>query len=175
MNNYLEMEVIEKNIKKYVVDILSTEQVKLFLPVTFIYCNGKIITQHKIEDMRPLKLIKNLSAEEAMDLLVSFCRNINEAEKHYLFFDDYDVDEDCIFVDKTYSEVRICFIPSAKGKSINEKIIDFILWIEKKMSEDGQGYMLHIKNFIEENHPGYSMLYRYICNLNREIYLCGIK
>ncbi len=175
MNGNLELRTEKKNMKKYIMDILSGEEVRLFLPVNFIFENDSITVQHRIEEIRPLKMIKQLSAEEAMDLLLSFFRAVNEAEKHYIFCNDYNIDENYIYVDRTCSEVRVCFLPSTDGKSINDKIIDFANLIEGKMSEEGREYIFRIKSFIEENQPGDSTLYRYICNLNREIYLCGIK
>ena len=69
----------------------------------------------------------------------------------------------------------MCYIPDENGENFNEKLTKFLGFISGKMSGEGLAYIERTGTFIEENHPGKSRLRSFVNEMNREIYLCGIK
>ena len=175
MKNYIETMCRREDIKPYIMTLVQSEEVNIFLPATFVINDENVRIIHKTEDMERVSAMVDIEAGDAIEMITAFLRNMKESERTYVFADDYHIDYDLVFADKMRSNVKTCYEPSVNDSNINDKLMDFMIFLEDKVTEDGLGYLLELEHYMEESQPGYNTLKRYIWRMGKEIYTRNIR
>ena len=175
MKNYVETMCRTEDIKPHIMTLVQAEEVNIFLPATFVINDDEVRCLHKTIDMEPVANMTDIEAGDAIELITAFLRNMKESERTDVFCDNYRIANELNEADNMLSDVKVCYEPSANDSGINDKLMDFLIFLENKVSEDGLGYLLELEHYIEDNNPGYDTLRRYIWKMGREIYTRNIR
>ena len=175
MKNYIETTWKREEMKEYIRDLVQAEEVSIFLPASFVINGEEVRCLNKIMDMEPVAAMTDIDAGEAMEMITSFLRNMKESERKYVFCDSYYIDCELIYADKDEADIKVCYLPSENDSDINAKLMDFLIFLENKVSEEGLGYLLELEHYMEDKTPSYSTLRRYIWKMGREIHNRNIR
>ena len=112
MGNML-LEVMNSNsVKRYQMDIISTGNLRLFLPTTFyLKEDGEVISYANGEGYIKLKDVPKVDEVTAIDMIGILVDGMRDASNNFIFPEEYRVEEDTVYIDKDMNRVRLLFRP----------------------------------------------------------------
>ena len=175
INSNLEIMFEKDDLEQYVIEVLTLGFCKSFLPVCFVKSSETLAANYNVSGYRKLSSIKNIAIGDLLNIVIGILHGMFDGEKHLLFSDEYEINDDTVFVDKGYSNIKMIYIPSKEESTGPEKIISFLNIILRKSSKEGEKYIKNIIDKILEVDFTYYGLINQIEEMRQEIYLCGIE
>lgn len=175
INSCYEVKCQTGDVENYVREILTLNLCKLFFPVTFTVEGDEISGSYKIEGFKKLSVVNYIGTEDILSIVISLLKDMASCENHYIFCDEYEIDEDTVFVDKSYFMVKMIYRPCSQVKTGPERLLDLINQLKVKTSEEGLPYIEAVTEYISNNNFSYSSVIHYLEKMRKEVYLCGIQ
>ncbi len=175
MNSHLNMKYDKSQMGEYMIELLTLGVCDLFLRAGFVEEEGHLLASYQTEGFRPLSSVAEISTGEIFNVILRLYRGIYQCEKHCLFAELFQTDPAWIFTDQDYSRVKMVFSPSQERLPLAEQMVRVIEFLREKTKEEGRGYADRACELILHNEYGYRALIHHLENLQREVYLCGIK
>ncbi|MGF6376265.1 hypothetical protein M2140_001336 [Clostridiales Family XIII bacterium PM5-7] len=175
MEQHLEVTCEEKEIKTYVIEILTLGLGTMFLPVTFIKDDQFITGVYKAEGFRRLSTIEKMNTETILDIVLSLVHGIKDGENHCLFCDEYELSTETVLINEKSHVVKLVYVPFSEGKTGMSQLLQLLQLLGEKGSEESLGYVDSAISFMQENYSSYSAIVHYLEQLRNEVYLCNVQ
>ena len=96
------IEIIYENhkLENYIMDMLTLKTCKLFLPAAFIKTEENVIASYQTEGCCKLSSLKEIDTEDILSIVLSLLLGIDDAQRHYIFPNEYEINRDRILVQK---------------------------------------------------------------------------
>lgn len=178
MSGYREVQYRRGEPAEYVADILTLGAAELFLPVSFTEdaesTEDGFTGVWRTEGYRRLAAVRSMDTEDILSTVILLLRGMRQSEKLYLFAEIFEIDADIVYVDKSFSAVKLVFMPRRTAQSPEEKIVMLLRQLREKGSEEGRGYIDNAVCFLRENQYGIQAAIHHLETLRKEVYLCSI-
>lgn len=175
INGKIEVRYEQDAIKPYVLDILTLGLCRFFFSGSFVCDSGRILASYQTEGFRRLTSLKHIGTEDIFTIVISVLQGASAGERHYIFSEEYDIDAESVFVDKSISAVKLIFTPSVYKNTLSEKMIHLLHFFREVGADEGIPYIDNAAAFIEENGENDHAVIHHLENLRREIYLCSVE
>ena len=100
----------------YVLEILSLGICSLFFPMSFVQEQGKLTGCCETEGFRCLTSFTELGTGDILHIASAILRGAGQAEERYIFSELYQIEPCCVYVDKTFVQVKLVFQPARQQK-----------------------------------------------------------
>lgn len=175
MSGSLEMKYENHKLENYIMDMLTLETCKLFLPAAFIKTEKEVIASYQTEGYGRLSDLKEIETEDIFNIVLSLLEGVDDAEHHYIFANEYEINTESVFVQKGMHKAKVLFIPEKRDRPLEEKIAALLEELKENAHEEGKEYLEDAINFIGQNTFGSKAMTHHLEKLRKEVYLCGIK
>ena len=174
MNDYIEILYQKKVLKTYIMEIIQAEDTAFFLPVSFIEEKEKVRFIYKVRDAYPLRLAKEFIIDDVLNFTISYIRGIQDAERHYIFPEDYNINLNLVYADSRMEKLKAGYVPAEQGDTAEKKILELLYFFESRVKEEEVGYIFQLEKYLAEEARDYRSFERYIYKMRREISENGI-
>lgn len=171
------IEIIYENhkLENYIMDMLTLKTCKLFLPAAFIKTEENVIASYQMEGCCKLSSLKEIDTEDILSIVLSLLLGIDDAQRHYIFPNEYEINRDRILVQKGLHQAKLVFIPEKQDISMADKIAFLLEELKETAHEEGKEYLDDAIAFIRKDTFGSKAVIHHLEKLRKEVYLCGVK
>lgn len=171
------IEIIYENhkLENYIMDMLTLKTCKLFLPAAFIKTEESVIASYQTEGCCRLSGLREIDTEDILSIVLSLLLGIDDAQRHYIFPNEYEINEESIFVQKGLHQAKVVFIPEKKDIPLADKIAVLLEELKETAHEEGKEYLDDAITFIRQDTYGSKAVIHHLEKLRKEVYLCGVK
>ena len=174
MNQRVEISYEEKQLPEWMMEQLSLHTMGVFFPAGFMAEKESTTAIFQVDGYRPLSHIHRLATEDVFQMFYQLILEMENNEKHYLFPENYLINEETIYFNPLANRVKMIFLPNEEMVSGKEQLLHLTCFCKTLISEEGQGYL---DGWAEELKTG-DLSYRsaiHRCELlQQEIYVCDI-
>ncbi len=175
MTGNMELKYQKYKLENYIMDMLTLETCKIFLPAAFIQTEEEVIASYRTEGFCNLSTLKEIETEDLLSVVLSLLEGIDDAQRHYIFPNEYVVNDESVYVQKDLHQAKLIFIPEKEDIALNDKIVALLENLKEKGTEDGKEYMEDAIAFVRQNTFGGRAVIRHLEKLRKEVFLCGVK
>lgn len=175
MNGQIEWEYEHGRVKEYAVEILTLGLCDLFFREQFISERDYLIGSCQTEGYLCLASFRHLKTDEILQIMTGLLHGVYQAEKHYLFAEEFQLSQELIFVAPDFSRLKVLFVPDFEGISLKRKLMRLLTEFREKSTSQAAGYIENALDFMEQDEYGYKSILHHFENLRREVYLCGVE
>ena len=156
-------------------DMLATETCRLFLPAAFIQTGEGVFASYQTEGYCRLTALKENDTEDVLSIILSLLYGIEDAQCHYIYPDEYQINQESIFVKRGLHQVKAVYLPEEKASPLSEKVISLLRHLEGTVDEEGREYLDDAVTFIRQDAFCSKAVIHHLEKLRKEVYLCGVK
>lgn len=175
MTGNIELKYEKYKLENYIMDMLTLETCKLFLPAAFIQTEEDVIASYRTEGFCKLSALKEFETEDLLSIIISLLEGIDDAQRHYIFPDEYVMNDESIYVQRDLRQIKMIFIPEKEERLLNDKIAALLEYLKEKGTEEGREYIEDAIAFVRQNTFGSKAVIHHLQTLRKEAYLCGVK
>ena len=175
MTENIELKYEIHKLESYIIDLLTMEACRLFLPAAFIKTEEGVTASYHTEGYRRLADFQEMSTENVFNIMLSLTESVKDAQRHYIFEDEYEIAMDNIFVDQKISRARLLFLPAEQDVPLVDKMTVLLAKLAEIAPEEGREYIDDAIAFIRQEAFGSKAVIHHLEKLRKEIYLCGVK
>lgn len=175
MNGNIEIRYEQHKLKSYVEDLLSLGACRLFLPAAFITEEDGILASYKTDGFKALSDFLQISTEGVFSIAIALVAGIRDAERHYIFSEDFEIAMESIYVNRQFSQVKMVFLPTENNVPPEEKLIRLLTALKDIVPDEGAPYLDDAIGFAERDGFGCKGLLHHLESLRKEVRLCGIS
>ena len=159
----------------YVLEILSLGICSLFFPMSFVQERGKLTGCCETEGFRCLTSFTELGTGDILHIASAILRGAGQAEERYIFSELYQIEPCCVYVDKTFVQVKLVFQPARQQKTTAEQTAQLLRYMGKRCGVEGAVYAENAAEIVQSDGYGLRSRLHRLENLRREVDLCGIR
>lgn len=160
--SYLVLRLLEQEIIKYQLEMLTNNQIPYLIPLHTRYQDGEVFISYYITSKQPLfKLVerRRITLGQLLELLQGICRALLEANVYLLSEANYLLDFQHLYVNPVSFEVSIIYLPiELKGMEDNTELRQLFNKLLLYVTADEETSNIHIHNlFLEINREDFSI------------------
>lgn len=174
INGCIEVNYEENVLHTYVMEILTLGLCSFFFKGSFIRSEASLLGTFETKGFRKLSSLNEIGTEDILTIAISILQGAVKGEQHYIFSDEYEIDVNTVFVDKSISAVKVIYLPSAEKTELSAKIGHLLRLLKGRCAEEGRAYLDNAIDFIENSGFNDQSVVHHLENLRREVYLCSI-
>lgn len=175
MNGNLEIRYDKHELKCYVEDLLSLGVCRLFLPAAFITEERGILASYKADGFKKLAGFSQISTEAVFGIVIALVEGVRDAERHYIFSQDFEISMGNVYVNRQFSQVKMVFLPTEKDVPLEEKLVSLLAALKGVVPDEGAAYLDDAIDFIGKGGFGCQGLLHHLGSLRKEVLMCGIS
>lgn len=175
MNQKINIPYEISSMPEYVVDQLTAGILPTFFPVSFVFDQSHCTGVYDTGSFRNLLSISRISIKDLLWIVCRLLEMIAENEKHYFFGEIYRIDRKTVYVNHTFSQVKLIFEPMETLCPIKVQLHNLLQECKAMVSEDGIGYLEDMAAWLAREDIGYISAIHHGEQLQNEIYACDIQ